>query len=58
MLVLSRSIGQRILIGDDIEILICDVKSKKVTVGVIAPKNMLILREELSKEKRHEMDGF
>jgi len=47
MLVLSRKSGQSILINDDIEITIVEVSNDKVKIGIEAPKNMRILRNEL-----------
>ncbi len=46
MLVLSRKVGERILIGDDIEVVVTQIKGK-VTLGVTAPKDVRILRAEL-----------
>jgi len=47
MLVLSRSPGETIHIGDDIVVEIIQSNDKKVCVGITAPKNMTILRGEL-----------
>lgn len=47
MLVLSRKLNQKILIGDDIEILITEIKPGKVKIGVIAPTEVNIVRDEL-----------
>lgn len=50
MLILSRKKGERILIGDDIEICIVQVGSENVRVGIEAPRDVIISREELRKE--------
>jgi len=47
MLVLSRRIGEKIMIGDDVTITILGVQGGTVRVGLDAPKEVLILREEL-----------
>jgi carbon storage regulator len=49
MLVLSRKIGQRIIIGDDIIIQINDVniRTGKVKVGIDAPQGVMVDREEV-----------
>lgn len=47
MLVLSRKIGQRIRIGDQIEIVIADVRGDRVRVGIVAPPEVPVHREEL-----------
>lgn len=44
-LVVSRKIGERILIGDDIEILISDINRTHVDVAIKAPKNIQIKRK-------------
>ena len=50
MLVLSRKPGQAILIGDDIEISIVEVRGDTVRIGINAPRNITILRQELMAE--------
>lgn len=47
MLVLTRKIGESINIGDNIKIQIMDVKGRSVRIGIEAPKNMAIHREEV-----------
>lgn len=47
MLVLSRKRGQSIKIGDNIEITIMDVGEDKVSIGIVAPRNIEIVRTEL-----------
>lgn len=49
MLILTRKAGQGFLIGDDIEITITEVSADKVRVGINAPKNIKVLRGELSQ---------
>lgn len=50
MLVVSRKIGESILIGDNIEINILDISEGIVKIGIEAPKKIKILRKELIKE--------
>ncbi|MEA4880161.1 MAG: carbon storage regulator CsrA [Synergistaceae bacterium] len=50
MLVLSRKPGETILIGDDIEISIVEVRGDTVRIGINAPRNITILRQELLAE--------
>lgn len=50
MLVLSRQKGESIIIGDDeIKITIVDVRGDKVRLGLIAPRNITVHREEIYK---------
>ena len=47
MLIVRRRAGQSILIGDDIEIQIAEVGPSRVTIGIIAPKDVPVVRAEL-----------
>lgn len=47
MLVLSRNIGEPILIGNDIKLVVLGVQDKEVRIGIKAPEEVPILREEL-----------
>lgn len=49
MLNLTRKAGESILIGDNMRIVILDVHGGIVKVGIAAPRETLILREELTK---------
>jgi carbon storage regulator len=47
MLVLSRKLGERIVISDEIVIEVLQIKGNQVRLGVSAPSGVRILREEL-----------
>jgi len=47
MLVLSRKVGERILIGDKITVTVVRVAQGIVRIGVEAPKELPIVREEI-----------
>jgi carbon storage regulator len=47
MLVLSRKIGEQIIINDDIVVTVVSVKGNQVRLGFTAPMNVSICREEL-----------
>lgn len=51
MLVLSRKTGERILIGDDIAVTVVRVAQGSVRIGVEAPDDMAIVREEIKGRK-------
>ncbi len=53
MLVLSRKVGQELVIGDNIRIVVSRVAGNRVSLGIQAPANMHIIRAEL-KEIRDE----
>jgi carbon storage regulator len=47
MLVLSRKLGEVITIGDQISVTVLEVKENKVRLGIEAPKDMRIYRQEI-----------
>lgn len=47
MLVLSRRIGESINIGDDVTVTILDVRDNQVRVGIAAPRDVPVHREEV-----------
>lgn len=47
MLILTRNIGQAIFIGDDIEVRVLSFNGSQVSIGVNAPKEVNIHREEI-----------
>ena len=50
MLILSRKIGEKIIINDEIEIVVVDSNASGVKLGINAPKTVSIYREELYRE--------
>jgi carbon storage regulator len=54
MLVLSRQKDESIIIGDDIEIIIVDVRGDKVRLGITAPKTISVHRKEVYESIQRE----
>lgn len=52
MLVLSRRVGERILIGDNVAVTIVRVSQGTVRIGVEAPKGVPIVREEIKHQRQ------
>jgi len=50
MLVLSRKIDEAIILGDDIKVTILGLEDDRVRIGIDAPKDVRIFREELFKQ--------
>lgn len=48
MLVLSRKIGERIMIGEGIEVMVTEVKDNRVKLGIVAPHDTRIVRGEIA----------
>jgi carbon storage regulator len=61
MLILSRRIGETMRIGDDIEVVVLGVRGNQVRLGVKAPKDVSVHRQEIyeriQKEKQAGGDG-
>ena len=47
MLILTRKVGESVLIGDDISITVLSVRGNQVKLGVQAPKEVSVHREEI-----------
>lgn len=54
MLVLSRKEGEAIRIGDDVEIIVTEISSNRVKIGIRSPKNIPVYREELYQRIKEE----
>ena len=54
MLALSRKVNESIMIGNDIEVTILEIKGEQVKLGIKAPRNIQILREEIFKQVQEE----
>ena len=54
MLALTRKTGESIILDDEIEIVVVEVKGEQVRLGIQAPKNVKILRKEIYEEIRSE----
>jgi carbon storage regulator len=50
MLILTRRIDESLVIGDDVTITILGIKGNQVRIGVAAPKEVAVHREELSEK--------
>ena len=57
MLVLSRYKGQRIKIGDDVEIVILNIQDDRVKIGIDAPRNVPVHRMEILDNKEAKKGG-
>jgi carbon storage regulator len=57
MLVLSRQRNESIMIGDDVEIIIVDVRGDKVRLGITAPRAISVHRKEVYEAIQKEKAG-
>lgn len=56
-LILTRNTTQSLMIGDDVKITILGVYRGQVRIGIDAPKDIKIWREELYEKIQHEKEG-
>jgi len=54
MLILTRRVGETLMIGDDISVTVLGVKGGQVRVGVNAPRDVVVHREEIYERIRDE----
>ena len=57
MLILTRRVGETVMIGDDVTITILGVKGNQVRVGINAPKSVAVHREEIYERIKRELQG-
>lgn len=54
MLILTRKVGESILLGDDVKIVVKEVRGSQVRIGIDAPEEIPIYREELYEQIQKE----
>ena len=56
MLILTRRVGETVMIGNDVTVTVLGVKGNQVRVGVNAPKDVAVHREEIYERIKREED--
>ncbi len=54
MLILSRKINEKIMIGDDVSITVIEIRGDQVKIGVEAPKSVKVFRQEVFEAIKNE----
>ena len=57
MLILTRRVGETLMIGDEVSVTVLGVKGNQVRLGVNAPKDIAVHREEIYQRILHERTG-
>ncbi len=52
MLILTRRIGERLMIGNDVVVTVLGVNGKQIRLGVVAPEDVVVDREEVYHKKQ------
>lgn len=57
MLILTRRVGETVMIGDDVTVTVLGVKGNQVRIGVNAPKEVIVDREEIAVRRRADQEN-
>ena len=61
MLILSRLVGEEIIIGDNIKVMVVEIRGDKIRLGITAPKDVTVHRKEIynaiAAEKKNAEDA-
>jgi carbon storage regulator len=57
MLILTRRVGESLVIGDDINVTVLGIRGNQVRIGVNAPKDVSVHREEIYERIQQEKSG-
>jgi len=57
MLILTRRVGETLMIGDEVTVTVLGVKGNQVRIGVNAPKDVAVHREEIYERIKRERAG-
>lgn len=56
MLILTRRVGETLMVGDEVSVTVLGVKGNQVRLGVNAPKDVAVHREEIYERIKNEQD--
>lgn len=57
MLILTRRVGEAVMIGDEVSITVLGVKGNQVRLGINAPRSISVHREEIYRRIKREQSG-
>lgn len=57
MLILTRRVGETLMIGDDVTVTVLGIKGNQVRIGIEAPKDVPVHREEIYEQIQRQKGG-
>ena len=57
MLILTRKVGETLVIGDEVEVTVLSMKGNQIRLGVKAPKEVAVHREEIARKLSNSRDN-
>ncbi len=54
MLILTRKLGESVIVGDNIKITVVKIDKQQIKLGIDASKNVIVDKEEIAKKRREE----
>ena len=58
MLVLTRKVGEAIMVSEDIRITVLEVRGEKVRLGIAAPEDVIVDRQEVHEKRQNSLNGW
>ena len=57
MLILSRKVNESLMIGDDVSVTVLSIKGGQIRIGIRAPRDIAVHRQEIYERIRQERGG-
>jgi len=57
MLILSRKVNESLMIGDDVSVTVLSIKGGQIRIGISAPRDIAVHRQEIYERIRQERGG-
>jgi carbon storage regulator len=57
MLILSRKVNESLMIGDDVSVTVLSIKGGQIRIGISAPRDIAVHRQEIYEKIRQERGG-
>jgi carbon storage regulator len=58
MLILTRRVGETLMIGDEVTVTVLGVEGRHVRIGIAAPRTVAVHREEIFERIKREGNGY